>query len=155
MKIRDFGLEIFFGRYEFSAPYLLAQSDCESLSIRELLALEPGAQEDFLDTWLGYSENDGAPALREAVSGLYTQCGPENVLLHVGAQEAIFGALNVLVEPGEHVICQFPTYQSCTRWRGPRAASSPSGLCIRARTAGIATLTSWSGSSRPGHACWC
>lgn len=25
MKIRDFGLEIFFGRYEFSAPYLLAQ----------------------------------------------------------------------------------------------------------------------------------
>ena len=44
MKIRDFGLEIFFGRYEFSAPYLLAQSDCESLSIRELLALEPGAQ---------------------------------------------------------------------------------------------------------------
>ena len=30
MKIRDFGLEIFFGRYEFSAPYLLAQSDCES-----------------------------------------------------------------------------------------------------------------------------
>ena len=64
MKIRDFGLEIFFGRYEFSAPYLLAQSDCESLSIRELLALEPGAQEGFLDTWLGYSENDGAPALR-------------------------------------------------------------------------------------------
>ena len=63
-------------------------------------------------SWLGYSENDGAPALREAVSGLYTQCGPENVLLHVGAQEAIFGALNVLVEPGEHVICQFPTYQS-------------------------------------------
>ena len=112
MKIRDFGLEIFFGRYEFSAPYLLAQSDCESLSIRELLALEPGAQEGFLDTWLGYSENDGAPALREAVSGLYAQCGPENVLLHVGAQEAIFGALNVLVEPGDHVICQFPTYQS-------------------------------------------
>lgn len=103
MKIRDFGLEIFFGRYEFSAPYLLAQSDCESLSIRELLALEPGSQEGFLDTWLGYSENDGAPALREAVSGLYAQCGPENVLLHVGAQEAIFGALNVLVEPGEHV----------------------------------------------------
>lgn len=153
MKIRDFGLEIFFGRYEFSAPYLLAQSDCESLSIRELLALEPGAQEGFLDTWLGYSENDGAPALREAVSGLYTQCGPENVLLHVGAQEAIFGALNVLVEPGEHVICQFPTYQSL--YEVARAASSPSGPCIRARTAGIATLTSWSGSSRPGRACWC
>lgn len=155
MKIRDFGLEIFFGRYEFSAPYLLAQSDCESLSIRELLALEPGAQEGFLDTWLGYSENDGAPALREAVSGLYTQCGPENVLLHVGAQEAIFGALNVLVEPGEHVICSSPPTSPCTRWRGPRAASSPSGPCIRAGTAGTATLTSWSGSSRSRRVCWC
>ena len=155
MKIRDFGLEIFFGRYEFSAPYLLAQSDCESLSIRELLALEPGAQEDFLDTWLGYSENDGAPALREAVSGLYTRCGPENVLLHVGAQEAIFGALNVLVEPGEHVICQFPTSQSL--YEVARAAGCELSLCpcIRARTAGIATLTSWSGSSRPRRACWC
>lgn len=112
MRIRDFGLEIFFGRHEFSAPYLLAQSDCESLSIRQLLDMEPGAREPFLDTWLGYSENDGAPALREAVAALYTHCGPENVLLHAGAQEAIFAALNVLVEPGAHVICQFPTYQS-------------------------------------------
>lgn len=155
MKIRDFGLEIFFGRYEFSAPYLLAQSDCESLSIRELLALEPGSQEGFLDTWLGYSENDGAPALREAVSGLYAQCGPENVLLHVGAQEAIFGALNVLVEPGDHVICQFPTYQSLYEVARARAAGPPSGPCIRAGTAGTAILTSWSGSSRPGRACWC
>ena len=41
MRIPDFELEVFFGKHEFSAPHLLAQSDCEALSIAELLALEP------------------------------------------------------------------------------------------------------------------
>ena len=45
MKINDFKLECYFGKYEFTAPYLLTQSDCESMSTRDLLALEPGAQE--------------------------------------------------------------------------------------------------------------
>ena len=40
MRIPDFELEVFFGKHEFSAPHLLAQSDCEALSIAELLALE-------------------------------------------------------------------------------------------------------------------
>ena len=88
------------------------EGEGESVGIGGGRGRGPGGREDFLDTWLGYSEKDGGPALREAVAGLYTQCGPEDVLLHVGAQEAIFGALNVLVEPGEHGICQFPTYQS-------------------------------------------
>ena len=67
MRIPDFELEVFFGKHEFSAPHLLAQSDCEALSIAELLALEPdpaGAREAFLQTRLGYAENDGKPELR-------------------------------------------------------------------------------------------
>jgi hypothetical protein len=43
MKLRDFKLEVFFGKHEFSAPYLLTQSDCASMSIKELLAYEPGS----------------------------------------------------------------------------------------------------------------
>ena len=50
MRIDDFKLECYFGKYEFSAPYLLAQSDCESMSARELLAMEPGAEEEYLNT---------------------------------------------------------------------------------------------------------
>jgi len=32
MNLRDFNLEVFFGKYEFTAPYLLTQSDCESMT---------------------------------------------------------------------------------------------------------------------------
>ena len=56
MKINDFKLECYFGKYEFTAPYLLTQSDCESMSTRDLLALEPGAQEKYLSQWPGYTE---------------------------------------------------------------------------------------------------
>ena len=115
MRLPDFELEVFFGRYEFSTPYLLAQSDCESLSIDALLALEPDpekARHEFLQTRLGYSPNDGSPALRQAVSRLYKHMAEKDVLLFTGAQEGIFACMNVLLEPGDHVICQFPGYQS-------------------------------------------
>ena len=74
MRIPAFELEVFFGKYEFSTPYLLAQSDCEALSIDALLGLEPdaaSARQDFLNTGLGYGENNGRPDLRRAVAGLY------------------------------------------------------------------------------------
>ncbi|RYD02718.1 hypothetical protein N752_23345 [Desulforamulus aquiferis] len=40
MKIADFKLERYFAKYEFNAPYLLCSSDCESMTIGELLAME-------------------------------------------------------------------------------------------------------------------
>ena len=43
---RPFALERFFAKHEFSARRLLCSSDCESMSVRELLALEPGSEED-------------------------------------------------------------------------------------------------------------
>ena len=70
MKLKDFSLECYFGKYEFTAPYLLAQSDCEAMTTRELLALEQGAEAGYLDTWLGYTETWGSPALRVAVASL-------------------------------------------------------------------------------------
>ena len=50
MKINPFKLERFFGKYEFKAPYMLGSSDCESLSIEEILEFEPCADHDFLKT---------------------------------------------------------------------------------------------------------
>lgn len=70
MKIRDFKLECYFGKYEFTAPYLLTQSDCESMRTEELLAMELGAKEAYLKQWLGYTQNWGDPELRKLIAGL-------------------------------------------------------------------------------------
>lgn len=112
MKINDFKLEVYFGKHEFTAPYLLTQSDCESMSIGDLLKMEPGAKEEFLNERLGYTEVPGNPQLRQVIAGLYTTMSPDNILVHAGAQEPIFNFMNVLLEPGDHVISQFPVYQS-------------------------------------------
>jgi len=115
MRVPPFELEVFFGRYEFSTPYLLAQSDCEAVSVDALLQLEPdpeAARRDFLNTSLGYGENNGRPDLRSAVADLYSDMSQENVVLFTGAQEGIFACMNTLLEPGDHVVCMFPAYQS-------------------------------------------
>ena len=39
MSIREFQLERYFAQWEFEVPYLLSASDCETMSIGELLAL--------------------------------------------------------------------------------------------------------------------
>src|SRR6056297_2957661 len=112
MKLRDFQLEVFFEQYEFSAPYLLTQSDCETMPAASLLALEPGSEEAFLNQRLGYTEVSGSPELKEQVARLYNAHQADNVIVHTGAQEAIFNFMNVFLEPGDHVITQFPIYQS-------------------------------------------
>lgn len=112
MRISPFKLERFFARYEFKAPYLLCSSDCESFTVQELLDLEPGAASDFQQHWLGYTESQGQPELRVEIARLYQQIEPEQVLVHAGAQEAIFIFMNALLEPGDHVIVHYPCYQS-------------------------------------------
>ncbi|MCC7450778.1 MAG: aminotransferase class I/II-fold pyridoxal phosphate-dependent enzyme [Anaerolineae bacterium] len=112
MKIAPFKLERYFARYEFNAPYLLCASDCESFSIQELLVMESGAAERFQQHWLGYTESPGSPELRQAISGLYQTIDPDQVLVHSGAEEAIFNFMNVTLEAGDHMIVHFPCYQS-------------------------------------------
>lgn len=107
-----FKLERYFAAHEFSAKRLLCTSDCESLSIAELLALEPGAEELLLGTRLGYTETRGAPALRGAIAALYQGLGPEEVIVHAGAEEAILNLCLALLEPRDHVVVVEPCYAS-------------------------------------------
>lgn len=112
MKLNPFKLERFFVPYEFSAQYMLGSSDSESLSIGELLALEPGAAERFQGQWLGYTEAPGAPYLREEIAKIYSSIEPDQVLVFAGAEEAIFWYLQAALQPGDHAIVQTPCYQS-------------------------------------------
>ncbi len=112
MKLDRFRLERYFARHEFAAPYLLCSSDCESMGLGELLALEPGARDRFSSLWLGYTESLGHPELRQAIAALYAHIAAEQVLVHAGAEEAIFNFMNVALGPGDHVIVHSPYYQS-------------------------------------------
>lgn len=110
--MRDFELEVYFGKHEFSAPYSLAQSDCETLSIESLLEMEGGAAEAFQALRLGYSEVTGDPTLRALIASLYETMTPERILTHAGAEEAIFAFMQTEVKRGDHLIYMSPTYQS-------------------------------------------
>jgi aspartate/methionine/tyrosine aminotransferase len=112
MRLRPFKLERYFAKYEFTAPHLLCASDCESLTLGDLLAMEPGAPEKFSALWLGYTESRGHPRLREAIASLYDGISPDQVLVHAGAEEAIFNFMHVTLAPGDHVVVQAPCYQS-------------------------------------------
>lgn len=112
MYIPDFKLERYLATYEFSAPYLLCTSDCESMRISELLSLEEGAESGFLNLKLGYTESKGDPDLRSEIAGLYQTVTPDEVVVSAGAEEAIFILMNILLKPGDHVIVQEPAYQS-------------------------------------------
>jgi aspartate/methionine/tyrosine aminotransferase len=112
MKIEPFALERYIARYEFSAQYLLSCSDCEAISQTELLEM---ADTETMRLWenlkLGYTEALGHPALRKSIAGIYDGIEAENIMVTV-PEEGIFLTMQALLEPGDHVICTFPGYQS-------------------------------------------
>jgi aspartate/methionine/tyrosine aminotransferase len=112
VRLNPFKLERYFARHEFNVPYTMCSSDCESWTVDEVLALEPDAGERFKRHWLGYTESLGAPTLRAAIAGLYRGIGPDDVLVHSGAQEAILLFMQAALKAGDHVIVHWPCYQS-------------------------------------------
>ena len=112
MQLAPFKLERYFAKYEFSTKYLLCSSDCESLAVGDLLAMEPGAEEGLKRHWLGYTESPGSPSLRKEISRIYKGIHPEQVLVHSGAEEAIFLFMHTVLNPGDHIIVHWPCYQS-------------------------------------------
>ncbi len=112
MQIRPFEIERYYERWEFSTELMLSSSDCETLSVAELLALEPDAHERLLSLRLGYTEAPGSIELREAVAGHYEQAQPDDVLVLAAAEEGIFLAYHALLGAGDHVVVEAPCYGS-------------------------------------------
>ncbi len=109
---QPFALERFFAKHEFSARYLLCSSDCESLPIRDILAMEVGSLDRLLDLRLGYTETRGAPSLRTAIAAHYSGLGAESVFVHSGAEEAILNLYLATLKTGDRVVVNYPCYQS-------------------------------------------
>ena len=112
MRYPPFEIERFFMRHEFSAPYGISSSDCEPLTMDEILALaSPQRRGQFENMWLGYTESLGHPELRAAIAGLHEGIDAEQVL-EVVPEEGIFVAMSGLLNAGDHVVAIHPAFQS-------------------------------------------
>ena len=113
MKIPPFKLEEFWKKYEFTTPYLLCCSDAETWGVEELVSL---ADQESKKLWksltLEYTEPPGHTLLRREIKALYSSLSSEDIFTFAGAEEGIYCAMQVLVEPGDHVIVVDPCYQS-------------------------------------------
>jgi aspartate/methionine/tyrosine aminotransferase len=112
MDIRPFALERYYEKWEFRAELMLSSSDCESLAVEDLLALEPDAHERLLSLRLGYTEAAGSAELRSAVASRYETIQADDVLTLAAAEEGIFLAYHALLGPGDHVVVEAPCYGS-------------------------------------------
>jgi aspartate/methionine/tyrosine aminotransferase len=111
--MRNFELETFFSKWEFSARHHMTASDLESMSVNDLLSYASTEQkEEYKNLWLGYTETWGALDLREAIAKSYDKMKKENILCLAGAGEGIYMVSRVLLDKKDHAIVIVPNYQS-------------------------------------------
>ena len=112
MRIEPFLTEQFFAEYEFSARHLLASSDCETMSIGELLRLSGSSLEELAGLTLGYTESQGDPRLRSQISQMYSDVSSEDIVVLTSPVEGIYLAMQTLLEPEDEVIALRPAYDA-------------------------------------------
>lgn len=111
--MREFALEAWFSKWEFSAEYHMTASDIESFTLSEILALASSEdRESFESGWLGYTETWGLPELRSEIAGTYDSADPEDILCFAGAEEGIYVAMHTLLNKEDHAIVTVPNYQA-------------------------------------------
>jgi aspartate/methionine/tyrosine aminotransferase len=115
MKIASFETEHFFARYEFTTPYQLCNSDCESITISELLSLAGDSLEQFGRERLVYTESQGSSELRKSIASMHRNVSADDVLVLGTPVEGIYLAARALLEPGDEVIVLTPAYDALTK----------------------------------------
>lgn len=107
-----FGTELYFAKYEFSTPHLLSVSDCEALSVAEVLEVANIGLNELAELTLGYTESAGHPKLRSQVASEYENVSPEQVVVLGSPIEGIYLVMQTLLEPGDEVIVLSPAYDA-------------------------------------------
>ncbi len=115
MHIATIGVEDWLNVWEKSATYDIAQSTIASMTMEEILSLDGRDGGEFYASLdkekMNYGWIEGSPEFKEEVSKLYRSASPDNILQTNGATGANLLALLALVEPGDHVVAEYPTYQ--------------------------------------------
>lgn len=120
------------------------------MTVRELFDLTGENLDSFLeevrDMNLGYGNFAGTPRLRLAVSNLYQDVSPEDVVLVHGGTGANNTVVMTLLEPGDSIVAVMPNYQQF--YSIPRSI----GVDVRpGRPAGGGRLQAGHGPAAPGR----
>ncbi|KAK3396330.1 pyridoxal phosphate-dependent transferase [Sordaria brevicollis] len=129
VKITPFEVEQWMDRYETTPGVLnVAETCCASISITDLISLNTSPDSSSqhplqLSKKLTYGDILGSETLRSRVASLLNRdlnlysseeqepLTAENIIITQGAIAANFLVFYTLVEPGDHVISVYPTYQ--------------------------------------------
>ncbi|THW33448.1 putative aminotransferase [Aureobasidium pullulans] len=101
VHIKEFAVERWMDEYEDNARYNLAETCCASVSLNDLEVFAGSKSTNIID----FSKKQIYGAIRDG------DVKPSQVLVTNGAIQANFLALYTNVGVGDHVICQYPTYQ--------------------------------------------
>ena len=112
MEIAPFETEHFFAKYEFNTPYQLCNSDCESVTISELLKMAGVSLEELGKQSLAYTESQGHPDLRRLIAATYETVAEDDVVLLNSPIEGIYLAARAALEPEDEVIVLSPAYDA-------------------------------------------
>ncbi|MCI8675709.1 MAG: aminotransferase class I/II-fold pyridoxal phosphate-dependent enzyme [Atopobiaceae bacterium] len=123
MNIVPIANEVWLNLYEKRATTDIAQSSVSAMGYEELVALDgeggkaisaaiDGARQDY--GWI-----EGSAEFKTGVARLYEkEIDPSLILQENGATGANRDALVALIDAGDHVVCEWPTYQPL--WEIPR-----------------------------------
>ena len=108
MKIEVFEMERWQSLWENVVDYNISESGVRPLLLEELADAEE--INGILKTKLGYIQTDGIRELKELISSLYADAGPDNILVTSGSAEANFTLMWRLIEPGDEVVFMLPNF---------------------------------------------
>jgi aspartate/methionine/tyrosine aminotransferase len=112
MKIAPFATEHFFAQYEFTTPYQLCNSDCETVTVAELLQLAEVPLDQLGQLSLGYTESLGNPDLRAEIAKTYAGVDTDEVVMLGTPVEGIYLVARAALDPGDEVIVLSPAYDA-------------------------------------------
>lgn len=115
MDIKTIGVEEWLNVWEKSATWDIAQSTISSLTMGELRALDEQDGATFYERLdrekMNYGWIEGSPEFKAEVAKLYRrEVNPDHILQTNGCTGANLNAIMAVVEPGDHVIAEWPTY---------------------------------------------
>ncbi len=109
-QFKPFALERMMSKWENVVDVNLSESGVHPMTLRELLAVDGTNIDELLNLEINYPQANGTVELRNTISSLYKDAGPDNVLATTGAAEANFLALQTLLSRGDEIVIMRPNY---------------------------------------------